>query len=180
LVRSDQADILFSRGELDEALRILTEEELPVYERLGDVRELAVTQGKIAQILHSQGQAKEAYELHMARLQPMRILGSMDDIAHIQYCLAKIEAEEDRFEQARERLGEAWSLYLNLGRPDMIGFTGLLLGKVLSKQGEPAQGVQILRQAEAAFLRIGWEAEAGQCRALAEQIGGDVESAGIR
>ena len=45
------ADILVTRGELDEALRIRTEEELPVYERLGDVRSYAVTQGQIADIL---------------------------------------------------------------------------------------------------------------------------------
>ena len=32
------ADILAARGEQDEALRIRREEELPVYERLGDVR----------------------------------------------------------------------------------------------------------------------------------------------
>ena len=35
------ADILQTRGELDEALRIRREEELPVYERLGDVRSSA-------------------------------------------------------------------------------------------------------------------------------------------
>ena len=38
---------------LEEALRIRTEEQLPVYERLGDVRELAVTMGKIADILEA-------------------------------------------------------------------------------------------------------------------------------
>ena len=32
------ADVLYRRGELDEALRIRREEELPVFERLGDVR----------------------------------------------------------------------------------------------------------------------------------------------
>jgi hypothetical protein len=42
------ADILQARGELDAALRIRTEEELPVYERLGDVRELLVCRAKIA------------------------------------------------------------------------------------------------------------------------------------
>ena len=47
------ADILQQRGELDEALRIRREEELPVYERLGDVRERAVTMGKIADILQA-------------------------------------------------------------------------------------------------------------------------------
>ncbi len=32
------AEILQARGELDEALRIRREEQLPVFERLGDVR----------------------------------------------------------------------------------------------------------------------------------------------
>ncbi|MBI5094924.1 MAG: metallophosphoesterase, partial [Candidatus Hydrogenedentes bacterium] len=42
------ADILAARGDLDEALRIREEEELPVYEKLGDVRSRAVTMGQIA------------------------------------------------------------------------------------------------------------------------------------
>src|SRR5262249_44714506 len=33
----ERADVLQARGELDEALRIRRQEELPVYERLGDV-----------------------------------------------------------------------------------------------------------------------------------------------
>ncbi|MEK6608696.1 MAG: hypothetical protein AABZ30_13635, partial [Myxococcota bacterium] len=45
------ADILMARGELDEALRICREEELPVYERLGDVRERLVAQANIALLL---------------------------------------------------------------------------------------------------------------------------------
>jgi hypothetical protein len=45
------ADVLQARGQLDEALRIRQEEELPVYERLGDVRAKAVTMGQIADIL---------------------------------------------------------------------------------------------------------------------------------
>jgi hypothetical protein len=36
------ADVLQTRGELDEALRIRHEEELPVYERLGATRDLLV------------------------------------------------------------------------------------------------------------------------------------------
>ena len=59
------ADILQARGQLDEALKIRHEEELPVYERLGDVRSRAVTMGKIADILHDprptrRGAAKSA------------------------------------------------------------------------------------------------------------------------
>ena len=50
------ADVLQARGQLDEALRIYQEEELPVYERLGDMRSKAITMGKIADILKVRGQ----------------------------------------------------------------------------------------------------------------------------
>ena len=56
------ADILQARGQLDEALKIRNEEELPVYERLGDVRSRAVTMGKIADILQARGQLDEALQ----------------------------------------------------------------------------------------------------------------------
>src|SRR5262249_41509144 len=42
------ADILQARGELDEALRIRREEELPVYERLGDVFSMVRARGRLA------------------------------------------------------------------------------------------------------------------------------------
>ena len=42
IARGEIAALLFRRGKLDEALRIRREEELPVYERLGDVRSRAV------------------------------------------------------------------------------------------------------------------------------------------
>jgi hypothetical protein len=35
-------DILQTRGELDEALRIRRQDQLPIYKRLGEVREKAV------------------------------------------------------------------------------------------------------------------------------------------
>jgi hypothetical protein len=42
------ADVLQARGDLDEALRIRREEELPVYERLGATRDLLVGRAKVA------------------------------------------------------------------------------------------------------------------------------------
>ena len=41
------ADVLHARGDLDEALRIRREEQLPVYERLGG-RDLIIGRGKLA------------------------------------------------------------------------------------------------------------------------------------
>ncbi len=65
------ADILQARGELDEALRIRKEEELPVYEKVGDVRELLVARANLALLLLSRakpGDREAAADLlHLAR-----------------------------------------------------------------------------------------------------------------
>ena len=45
------ADIYQARGQLDEALRILREEELPVYEKLGARRDILVCEANIAMVL---------------------------------------------------------------------------------------------------------------------------------
>ena len=65
------ADILQARGQLDEALRIRQQEQLPVYERLGDVREKAVTMGKVADILQARGQLDEALARWQSECQPV-------------------------------------------------------------------------------------------------------------
>ncbi|MFZ0210506.1 MAG: hypothetical protein WAL59_31125 [Roseiarcus sp.] len=45
------ADILQARGDLDQAVKIRREDELPVFERLGDVHSRAATLYKIADVL---------------------------------------------------------------------------------------------------------------------------------
>ena len=55
-----------SRGagaRMDEALRIRREEQIPVFERLGDVRSLAITRGKIADIVQARGDLDEALRI---------------------------------------------------------------------------------------------------------------------
>ena len=64
-------DILEARGELDEALRIRQEEQLPVFERLGDIRSRTVTQGKIADIFQARGELDEALRLLQEEVLPV-------------------------------------------------------------------------------------------------------------
>jgi tetratricopeptide (TPR) repeat protein len=59
VARGRIADILEARGQLDAALRIRTEEELPVYERLGDVRSLLICRAKIALSLMQRGKGED-------------------------------------------------------------------------------------------------------------------------
>jgi tetratricopeptide (TPR) repeat protein len=68
------ADILEARGELDEALRIRREEQLPVYDRLGDVRERAVTMGKVADILQVRGELDEALRIRREEQLPATLV----------------------------------------------------------------------------------------------------------
>jgi tetratricopeptide (TPR) repeat protein len=56
----DLADIHMQRGQLDAALVIRTEKQLPVFDQLGDVRSAAATHGKIALIYQAQGNAEAA------------------------------------------------------------------------------------------------------------------------
>jgi tetratricopeptide (TPR) repeat protein len=79
-----RADILQDRGQLDEALRILQTEELPVYERLGNTRGLLV------------GRVNLALNL-LARSAP----GDRDQAAHLLH-LAHAAAVELRIPEASE------------------------------------------------------------------------------
>ena len=66
------------RPELEEALRIRREEALPVYEKLGDVRERAVTMGKIADVLQARGELEEA--LRIRREEELPVYEKLGDV----------------------------------------------------------------------------------------------------
>ena len=84
------ADILHDRGELEEALRILIEELLPVFEELGDVHSRAATLGKIAQIHLVRGELDQALELNEQRRPIAEKLRDIDSLAHIHLLNAQI------------------------------------------------------------------------------------------
>jgi ATP/maltotriose-dependent transcriptional regulator MalT len=116
------ADVLQARGELDEALRIRREEELPVFERLGDVREKAVTESKIADLLSEQGNHDEAEAIYrnsvipaVERLRDVRVLVWMHrDLATI---LLERNAPGDR-DEAADLLRQAHATAERMGIPE--------------------------------------------------------------
>ena len=170
VARGSIADILQARGELDEALRIRTEEELPVYQRLGDVRSVAVTQGKIADILQAQGKTDEALALQEERLATNRRLGVIVGIAASLWSIAQIELEREQFEQAFPRLAEAWPLMVKLGRPDGIAAIGGVFGQFLAGAGALDEARNVLGQAAAAYRKLGLAAQAAQIEATMADI----------
>jgi esterase/lipase superfamily enzyme len=99
------ADILQARGQLDEALKIRNEEQLPVYERLGDVRSLAVTMGRIADILQARGQLDEALRFRMEESPVYEKLGATRDllVARTEQAITRLlrGQDDDRGEASR-------------------------------------------------------------------------------
>jgi hypothetical protein len=70
--------VLTARGELEQALRIRREEELPVYERLGDMRAHAITLGQIADVLAARGELEQA--LRIRREEELPVYERLSDV----------------------------------------------------------------------------------------------------
>ncbi|HZH78590.1 MAG TPA: hypothetical protein VEY88_21355, partial [Archangium sp.] len=71
----------------DEALRI-RQEELPVYERLGDVRTRAVAMGKVADTLQARGELDEA--LRILREEQLPVYERLRDVRGLLVCRANL------------------------------------------------------------------------------------------
>lgn len=149
----------------------------PVYERLRDVRETAVTQGRIAGILVAKGELEAALAMHEARLPVAQRLGDLDSIAHIRMSMAQIrmargELESGAAQTIHDELAEAFAISIKLGRPNAIGMTGFLLAHVLAMAGHRDEARSVLDQAEAGFAKIGDAAGLDDIRQLRERLNG--------
>jgi tetratricopeptide (TPR) repeat protein len=141
------ADILQFRGEFDEALRVRLEEELPVYERLGDVLSRAITIGQIADIIESRGELEEALRVRREEELPVfERLGdirsravTMGKIAHILHARGELE-EALRIQREQqlplfERLGDIRSRAITMGH----------IADILLERGEIEEALRIYR-----------------------------------
>ncbi len=124
------ADHLVLRGELDEALRIRREEELPVYERLGDVRGRAITMGRIADVLQARGELDEA--LRIRREEQLPVYERLGDVRAFTIGRVKMALALLRRGRANDR-GEAGALLRSalldaekLGIPEAEQIKGIL------------------------------------------------------
>jgi tetratricopeptide (TPR) repeat protein len=152
------ADILYQRSELDEALRIHREEELPVYTRLGAVREIAVTQGKIADILEQRGELDEALRIHREEQLPVYTrLGDVHGIAIAHGRIADIlwlRGEPD--EALRIYQKEVLPSFTRLGAVRDIAITQSKIADILEQRGELDEALRIRREEQLpVFTRLG-------------------------
>jgi tetratricopeptide (TPR) repeat protein len=124
-----------SRGASDEALRIRREEELPVYERLGDVHSRAVTLGQIADILFRRGELDEALRIRREEQLPVfERLGDVRSRAVAMGKIADILASRGELDEARALQDERVQMYRQ--HDDTDGIASALWGLAQLDLGE--------------------------------------------
>lgn len=140
------AGLYYDLGEWDKALRIRTEEQLPVYERLGNVREKAVTQSKIANILQARGQLDEALRIRTEEVLPVyERLGDVHQKAVTLGKIADILHSRGQFDEALRILNdELLPVFERLGD---VRFKAMTLGSIadiLQARSQLAEALRIL------------------------------------
>ena len=143
-------DIYYARGDLDEALRIRQEEELPVYERLGDVRSRAVTMGKIGDIYYARGDLDEALRIRQEEQLPtFERLGNVRERAVTMGQIGDIyEARGDLDEALRIRQEEQLPAFERLGDVRARAVTMGKIGDIFEACGDLDEALRIRREEE--------------------------------
>jgi|GEM_PF-1663694 len=148
LARGLSADLLQARGQLDEALRIRREEEMPVYERLGDVRSRAVTLGQIADILQARGEWDEA--LRIRREEEMPVYERLGDVRSRAVTLGQIadilQARGEWDEALRIRREEEMPVFERLGDVRERAITLGKIADIYEGRGKRDEALRILRE----------------------------------
>ncbi len=156
--RNLAANILQTRGQLDEALRIWQEEVLPILEKLGHVRNRAVTLGQIADILQSRGQLDEALKIRQEEELPVfERLGDVRERAVTLGKIADILKSRGQLDEALKiRQEEQLPVYERLGDVRERAVTLGKIADILQSRGQFDEALKI-RQEEVlpVFERLG-------------------------
>jgi tetratricopeptide (TPR) repeat protein len=144
------AELHMSLGELDEALRIRYEEELPVFQQRGDLRSRALTLGKIADVLQARGELDEA--LRIRREVQLPVYEKLGDQRSRAVTMGKIadvlQARGELDEAVRIRREEELPVYEELGDQRSRAVTMGRIADVLLARGELDEALRIRREAE--------------------------------
>jgi tetratricopeptide (TPR) repeat protein len=117
------AELYRVMGQLDEALRIRTEDQLPVYERLGDIDGIANVRFRRAQTRFARGdhetEGRNSIDEDLsAALAILRKLGRPDGIGAVALLRARLLSACRQTDEARAMLDEAETAYTKLGHTE--------------------------------------------------------------
>ncbi|MEV7625662.1 tetratricopeptide repeat protein [Actinoplanes sp. NPDC089786] len=152
------AEILYRRGDYDEALRIHREELLPVFVRLGDTRGSAVTWGKIADILYQRGDYDEALRIRReVELPVYKRLGDTRSAAVTWGKIADILYRRGDYDEAlRIHREESLPVYGRLGDTRSAAVATGKIADILYQRGDYDEALRIHREESLpVFVRLG-------------------------
>ncbi len=135
-------------GRVDEALRIYRDEELPIFDKLGDVSSRAITMSKIADILQARGEHDEA--LRIQREEVLQVYDNLGDVRSRAVTMSKIafilQARGEFDEAMRIHREEALPVYDTLGDERALAVTMAHIADILRSRGELDEALRISRE----------------------------------
>ncbi|MFD3600378.1 CHAT domain-containing protein [Streptomyces sp. NPDC058656] len=139
------ADIFEQRGEVDEALRIRREVELPVYERIGDTHAVAITWGQIADILQQRGEVDEALRIrHEVTLPVYERIGDTRSVAVTWGQIADILQRRGEVDEAlRIRREVELPVYERIGDTREVAVTWGKIADIFQQRGEADEALEL-------------------------------------
>jgi tetratricopeptide (TPR) repeat protein len=137
--------LLFSLGDLDEALAHWREVELPLHRRLGDARGQAITKGRIADVLQARGQLDEALRIRQDEELPVyECLGDVREKAITMGKIADVLQARGQLDEAlRIRQDEELPVYERLGDVRAKAITMGKIADVLQARGQLDEALRI-------------------------------------
>jgi tetratricopeptide (TPR) repeat protein len=141
--------LLFSLGDLDEALAHWRDVELPFLRRLGDSRGEAITMGQISDILQLRGETEEA--LRILREEELPVLERLGDVRWraVTMCqITNILQRRGETNEALRILREQLPAFERLGDVRSRAITMDHIADILQQRGEIDEALRIRREEE--------------------------------
>ena len=171
------ADVLEARGEYEEALRIRSEEALPLLDAEEDRDEAAMTKRAIGSLLARLGRHDEAVRIWRDECLPMyKALGQKKDVADVKMRLADDLLRRGRSDDALDVWrGECLPIYEEVDIPEGVASVQGRIADALKERGEYDEALRLRREVQLPLLET-----LGDERAVAAVYGEVAEVYGLK
>ena len=152
-----EADVHQTRGQSDEALRILRDEILPVLKHPDDSAQIAHMYGRIADICETSGDGDEANRIRNNEVLPtLDLLGDKRSKAIAKEKIAGLSMQRGRWDEAREVLqNEVLPVYKELEDVRSTAIANASLMRVLTETGDLEKAAQLVSEVGPVLQRLG-------------------------
>ena len=142
-------DRMIGIGELDLAEQLIKEQVLPFFHQRLDMRSIAVTQGKIAEIMVRRGDIASAEQTRRQQIPEFERIGDLVELCHTYYELARLCFIQSRIEDGLELLKEeVLPLAEYNADPRMRALAYGMIADVYTRRGELDEALRIRHEDE--------------------------------